>query len=69
MSAGPMSNRPLPTAINSIAQHASPIGIGHTELVRIQFTTESKRDTMTSPSILRSYASSVLEETMMGRLG
>ena len=47
-----ISNRPLPTAINSIAQHAKPIGMGHTELVRIQLMTASARETITSPSTL-----------------
>jgi len=42
----------LPTAINSIAQQASPIGIGQMELLRIQLMTASARDTTTSPSIL-----------------
>ncbi len=49
-----MSNRAAPELINSIAQHAKPIGIGQMELVRIQFTTASRLETMTLPSILLS---------------
>jgi hypothetical protein len=37
-----------------MAQQASPIGIGHMELLRIQLMTASARVTMTSPSILLS---------------
>jgi hypothetical protein len=47
-----MSNRLAPTAINSIAQQASPIGIGQSEFLRNQFNAASTRVTTTSPSIL-----------------
>ena len=47
-----ISNRLAPAAINSMAQHASPIGIGQTEFLRNQFNAASTRVTMTSPSIL-----------------
>ena len=46
-----MSKRLEAVAISSIAQHAKPIGIGQTELDRIQLITASARVTMTSPSI------------------
>jgi hypothetical protein len=41
-------------AINSIAQHASPIGIGHNEFLRIQLMAASTRVTITLPSIFES---------------
>ncbi len=47
-----MSKRLEAVAISSMAQQASPMGIGHTELARIQLITASARVTMTSPSIL-----------------
>jgi hypothetical protein len=47
-----MSNRLDAVAISSMAQQARPIGIGQTELARIQLITASARVTMTSPSIL-----------------
>ena len=46
-----MSNRLAPAAINSMAQQASPIGIGQTEFLRNQFSAASTRVTTTSPSI------------------
>jgi hypothetical protein len=46
-----MSYRLAPAAISSIAQHASPIGIGHIEFFRHQFSAASSRVTTTSPSI------------------
>ena len=52
---------PLPTvnggyavAINSIAQQAKPMGIGHSEFLRIQLIAASTRVTITLPSILES---------------
>ncbi len=50
-----MSNRELAAAINSIAQHAKPIGMGQREFLRIQLIAESSRVTITFPSILESY--------------
>jgi hypothetical protein len=47
-----MSNRLAPVAINSIAQQASPMGIGHNEFLRNQLIAASTRVTMTSPSTL-----------------
>ena len=52
------------TAINSIAQHAKPIGMGHMELFRIQLTASSNLVGMTLPSILLSKASSLFAVTM-----
>jgi hypothetical protein len=49
-----MSKRDAPVAINSIAQHARPIGIGQSEFFRIQFIAESRRVKMTLPSIFES---------------
>jgi hypothetical protein len=49
-----MSNRDAAVAINSIAQQASPIGIGHSEFFRTQFKAASKRVKITLPSILES---------------
>jgi hypothetical protein len=49
-----MSKRDAPVAINSIAQHASPIGIGQSEFLRIQFMAASIRVKMTFPSIFES---------------
>src|SRR5207248_709368 len=46
-----ISKRLAPTAINSIAQQAKPIGIGHTEFLRNQFNAASTVVTTTSPSI------------------
>ena len=37
-----MSYRLAAVAINSMAQHANPIGIGHMEFVRHQFSTASR---------------------------
>ena len=48
-----MSNRELAAAINSMAQQASPIGIGHREFLRIQFIAASIVVKMTFPSIFR----------------
>ena len=47
-----MSNRLDAVPINSMAQQARPMGIGHMELERIQLITASARVTTTSPSIL-----------------
>jgi len=47
-----MSKREPPAAMSSMAQQARPMGIGHTEWLRTQFTTASARVTMTSPSTL-----------------
>jgi hypothetical protein len=41
-------------AINSIAQQASPIGIGHSEFLRIQLMAASTRVMMMLPSIFES---------------
>jgi hypothetical protein len=49
-----MSNRLEAVAINSIAQQASPIGIGHSEFLRIQLMAASTRVTITLPSIFES---------------
>ena len=49
-----MSNRLDAVAINSIAQQARPIGIGHSEFLRIQLMAASTRVTITLPSILES---------------
>ncbi len=43
-----MSNRLAPTAINSIPQHASPIGIGQQEFFRTQSMAASTRVTIMS---------------------
>ena len=51
-----MSNFDAADAINSMAQQANPIGIGHTECCRIQFMTASVRVTITSPSTFELYA-------------
>jgi hypothetical protein len=51
-----MSKRALAVAINSMAQQASPIGIGQSEFFRIQFMAASIRVKITFPSILESYA-------------
>src|SRR5262249_4320643 len=51
-----MSNRDAAVAINSIAQHASPIGIGQSEFLRTQLSAASRRVKITLPSILESYA-------------
>jgi hypothetical protein len=39
-----------------MAQQASPMGIGHRELLRIQFIAASNRVKITFPSIFESYA-------------
>ena len=49
-----ISKREAAVAINSIAQQASPIGIGQSEFLRIQFIAASKRVKMTLPSIFES---------------
>ena len=46
-----MSNLLAPAAINSMAQHANPIGIGHSDCLRHQLIAASTRVTTTSPSI------------------
>ena len=40
--------------MSSMAQQASPIGIGQRELLRIQFIAASRRVKITLPSILES---------------
>ena len=49
-----MSNRLEAVAISSIAQQASPIGIGHSEFFRIQLIAESNCVKITLPSIFES---------------
>jgi hypothetical protein len=49
-----ISNRELAVAINSMAQQASPIGIGQSEFFRIQFMAASIRVKITFPSIFES---------------
>jgi hypothetical protein len=49
-----MSKRLDAVAINSIAQQAKPIGIGHSEFLRIQLIAASTRVTITLPSIFES---------------
>jgi hypothetical protein len=49
-----MSNRDAAVAINSIAQHASPIGIGQSEFFRTQFNAASNFVKIMLPSILES---------------
>src|ERR1043166_2427768 len=51
-----ISNRDAAVAINSIAQHANPIGMGQSEFLRTQFSAASKRVKITLPSIFESYA-------------
>ena len=46
-----ISNRLAPAAMSSIAQQASPIGIGQSEFLRNQFSAASSRVWITSPSI------------------
>ena len=47
-----MSKRLAAAAISSMAQQASPIGMGHMELFRTQLIAASARVTTMSPSIL-----------------
>jgi hypothetical protein len=56
-----MSKREAPVAINSIAQQASPIGMGQSEFLRIQFMAASSRVKITFPSIFESYATGLVE--------
>ena len=49
-----ISNRDEAVAINSMAQQARPIGIGHNEFFRIQFMAASTRVKMMFPSIFES---------------
>src|ERR1043166_3159220 len=51
-----ISKREAAVAISSIAQQASPIGIGQSEFLRTQFNAASKRVKITLPSIFESYA-------------
>src|SRR4051794_23805542 len=51
-----MSKREAAVAISSIAQQASPIGIGHNEFFRTQFKAASTLVKMILPSILLSWA-------------
>src|SRR5690349_6829042 len=55
-----MSNRLAPVAMSSMAQQASPIGIGQIEFLRNQLMAESTRVWITSPSIFESYPNCVL---------
>jgi hypothetical protein len=55
-----MSNRAAAVAMSSIAQQASPIGIGHKEFFRIQLTQASSLEMITFPSIFESYAAGVV---------
>ena len=47
-----ISYREAADAISSMAQQASPMGMGQTECFLIQLITESARVTITSPSTL-----------------
>jgi hypothetical protein len=58
-----MSKRDAAAAINSIAQHARPIGIGHSEFLRTQLSAASKRVKITFPSIFESYAVARVSDT------
>jgi hypothetical protein len=49
-----ISKREAAVAINSIAQHASPIGIGQSEFLRTQLSAASNRVKITLPSIFES---------------
>src|SRR5882724_5462783 len=49
-----ISNRDAAVAINSMAQQASPIGIGQSEFFRTQLSAASKRVKITFPSIFES---------------
>ena len=49
-----MSKRELAAAINSMAQHASPIGMGQREFLRIQFIAASIVVKITLPSTFES---------------
>jgi hypothetical protein len=49
-----MSKRDAAVAINSIAQQASPIGMGQSEFFRTQLSAASKRVKITLPSIFES---------------
>src|SRR5688572_16639438 len=55
-----ISYRLAPAAINSMAQQASPIGIGQSEFFRNQLIAASSCVTTTSPSILELYDNSVV---------
>jgi hypothetical protein len=55
-----MSYRAEEAAINSMAQQANPMGIGHRELLRIQFIAASSFVKITLPSILESYATGLI---------
>src|SRR6266700_909033 len=66
-----ISNREAAVAINSIAQQASPIGIGQSEFLRTQLSAASKRVKITLPSILESYVVervSAISRTVRSRL-
>jgi hypothetical protein len=49
-----MSNRADEAAISSIAQHARPMGMGHSELPRIQLIAASSFVKITLPSTFES---------------
>src|SRR5688572_7214045 len=51
--------------MSSMAQQASPIGIGQREFFRIQFIAASTRVKMTFPSIFESYAAGATVVLMM----
>src|SRR5580692_8546971 len=55
-----ISKRAAPVAMSSMAQQASPIGIGQSEFLRIQLMAVSSRVKMTFPSIFESYATGVV---------
>jgi peroxiredoxin len=64
-----ISKRELDVAINSIAQHASPMGMGHNELLRIQLMAASTLVKMTLPSTFESYATGLLVFIARGTYG
>ena len=49
-----MSNRELADAMSSMAQQASPMGMGQSEFLRIQFMAASSWVKITFPSIFES---------------
>src|SRR6266568_225872 len=64
-----MSKRLAATAISSMAQQASPMGIGHNEFFRNQFNAASTRVTTTPPSIFELYPTSALVGISLARVG
>ena len=51
-----ISNLDAPVAMSSMPQHASPMGMGHNELLRIQLIAASSLVNVTLPSTFESYA-------------